>query len=463
MRSTSRPHRRFRRLLVDERGMALPVALLVTVIGFSLASVAVMASVASQRGTARDSGSKNAIASADAAANVAMLRLNRMNGALTAAYPCVGLSGNTLTAVPASADGWCPEVKAVEADGSTYAYRVMPVSSSGPTDVVATGAANGVSRRVSVSLNATTVGSVLAAAGLIGQEWISTSGNVENVKVSMGTNGNVTSSGNVQICGDVRHGVGKEWIKSGNVKQCSGYEVTEGNEILPEVSTFMPSDIATHNSDGRLEKCRNGLPEECQTDGYTVNGSPGNWSNPPLTTSPPRAPTISLSGNTVLTLGGADYWLCSLSLSGNSELIMADGAQVRIFFDTPQNCGLPSGAAQLSFSGNNVIKASGYQPAEGRYDMPGFYLLGNGSVNLSGNAGTNDLIIYGPKSAISLSGNANYKGVIAGNTLTMSGNGVFSQDPGYEPPQIGGSKLFSRASYQECGGGAAVTEPAENC
>ncbi|MGH2937986.1 MAG: hypothetical protein ACRDPE_07695 [Solirubrobacterales bacterium] len=388
-----------------------------------------------------------------------------MNGSLTAALPCVGVKNNTLTAVEVSLDGWCPEVKEMAADGATYAYRVTPMAATGPTQVVASGAANGVSRRVSVGLNAATVGSVLADEGLIGQEWISTVGNVENIKVSMGTNGNVESNGNVQICGDIRHGVGKRWITNGNVKQCAGYQETEGNETLPEVSTFMPADIATNNSDGRLEKCMSLSPKSpasCQSDGF--NGSVGQiWSKSPLTLSPPHAPSISLAGNNVLTLGGGDYWLCGLSFSGNAELIIADGAQVRVFFDTPQSCGLAAGATQISFSGNNVLKASGYQPEKGRYDMPGFYLLGNGAVNLAGNAGTNDLIIYGPKAAISLVGNANYKGAIAGNTLTMTGNGTFSQDPGFEPPQIGGSRLFARQSYQECAGGTAVSEPAENC
>lgn len=457
--------------------MALPVALLVTVIGFALATAAVLASVTSQRGTARDSGSKSAIATADGAANVAMLRLNRMNQGLSAAYPCVGVSGGLLTPVPKAENGWCPEVREIAADGSSSAYVVSPKMVGVPMEVVATGSAGGVSRRVSVSLDPTTVGSSIAGEGLIGQEWLALEGNVQNVKVSVGSNGNVYGSGNVEVCGNIRHGIGKEWVPSGNnAKQCNGYEITEGNKTLPEVSTFMPPDIATDNSDARLETCSApGVPSECQTDGYTVRGQTAPWvTQPPLRTSPPRAPTLTLASNTALTLGGEKpYWLCSLSLSGNSELIMAAGAKVQIFFDTPQNCGLSAGAPQISVTGNSLIKASGYRPTEGDFDMPGLYLLGNGSVNLAGNftgqnnnlenPTANQMIIYAPRSAISITGNANYKGVIAGNTLKMAGNGYVSQDPGFESPQIGGSTVYSRSSYQECGGGQAVSEPAENC
>lgn len=455
--------------------MALPVALLVTVIGFALATAAVLASVTAQRGTARDSGSKNAIATADGAANVAMLRLNRMNQALSTAYPCVGVSGGMLTAVPKAGNGWCPEVRETTADGSSFAYVTSPKLVGVPMEVVATGSAGGVSRRVSVSLDPTTVGSSIAGEGLIGQEWLALEGNVQNVKVSVGSNGNVYGSGNVEICGNIRHGVGKGWVPSGgNAKQCNGYEITEGNRTLPEVSTFIPPNIATENSDARLEKCVSaGVPSECQADGYTVLGKTEPWTQPPLHTAPPRAPTLTLSSNTALTLGGSKpYWLCSLSISGNSELIMAAGAKVQIFFDTPQNCGLPAGSPQISVTGNSLIKASGYRPTEGNFAMPGFYLLGNGSVNLAGNFtgqnsnpnnSTNQLIIYAPSSAITITGNANYKGVIAGNTLKMAGNGYVSQDEGFESPQIGGSTVYSRSSYQECGGGRAVSEPAENC
>lgn len=61
----------------NERGIAVPTALMALVASFAIASVAVMSTVDVQQGTKRDHDSKEAIAAADAGANIALLRLNR--------------------------------------------------------------------------------------------------------------------------------------------------------------------------------------------------------------------------------------------------------------------------------------------------------------------------------------------------------------------------------------------------
>jgi hypothetical protein len=461
----------------SERGMALPVALFATVSSLALAGAAVMATVDVQRGSKRDNGSKSAIAAADAGANVAMQRLNRYGGSLNSENPCLVLdAGEDLeaAAAPAGEPGWCAPIEG-EVGGATYSYRVSALGTScGPRDVciVSTGSTDTVDRRIELSLDEGALwkpmteqeiiqkeielnekkGSSQAEleqleqeleetveneskgggiAGLVGREGIVSSGNAQ-IKVGVATNGDLTTSGNTSVCGSIQIGVGQEWTKSGNAKQCSGYSVTEGTMTLPEVSSFMPSDIATNNSNGRLTKCSGGLPAECQTDTYN-----GSWTS----TSPlnPSKRSISLSGNTILTLGGSDYWLCSLTLSGNSKVIMAQGAHVRVFFDTPENCGTSN---QISMSGNNEITATGYQGTPGHFDMPGFYLLGSttsaSQVSLSGNASTtNEMIIYAPNSNIAVSGNAAYKGIIAGRQIAWSGNGSIEQDTGFEiPPEL---------------------------
>lgn len=466
-----------RRLVSDERGMALPTALFAMVASVGLAGAAVMSTVDVQRGFKRDSGSKSAIAAADAGANVAMMRLNHYGGSLNSEKPCLNLnSEDELEAgkAPTGEADWCAPIEG-EVGGAGYSYRVNAWGSScGPRDVciVATGTAGEVSRRIELSLDESSLligmteeerikkelelaekkgagqkeieeleeqlkqteeeeskgGGI---AGLIGREGIVSSGNAQ-IGVGVGTNGDLTTSGNTSICGSIQVGVGKKWTKSGNAKQCSGYSFTEGTMDLPPVTDFMPSDIATHNSNGRITKCTSGLPAECQQDTYN-----GTWSK----TAPfnPSNRSISLSGNTLLTLGGTDYWLCSLTLSGNSKLIMAKGAHVRIFFDTPENCGTSN---QISMSGNNEITATGYQGTPGHFDMPGFYLLGSttytSQISLSGNASTsNEMIVYAPNSYIAVSGNAAYKGIIAGRSIAWSGNGSIEWDQGFEiPPEL---------------------------
>lgn len=474
--------------------MALPVALFAMISSMALAGAAVVSSVDVQQGSKRDSHSKSAIAAADGGANVATMRLSRYANTLDSS-PCLRESGGMLVTSSPEADGWCPAI-AGAIGGATYSYRVSPAGGSDDLCgydlcIVSTGTVDGVSRRIEMTFNESTLvgdedeeedggeedtsggGSF---EGMVGREGIELSGNAD-IRVGIGTDGNVTSSGNTSICGDIRVGIGKKWTKSGNASQCKGYKFTESNLSLPPVSSFMPSNIATVNSNNRLTKCTStNNPVECQKDTYN-----GTWSS----TSPlnPINRQISLAGNTTLTVGGGDYWLCSLSLSGNSQLIMADGATVRFFFDTPEKCGLSSGAAQISLSGNNKIAATGYQPSAGKFNVPGFYLLGSPTkattVNLSGNySTTNEFVLYAPDTNVNISGNATFKGLIAGKKITMSGNGKFENDSGFElPPELQppsddegeedgeetpGVRYFTPQSYLECTGDV-VSPPNASC
>lgn len=469
--------------------MALPVALFATIASMALASAAVVASVNVQSGTKHDSGAKSAIAVADGGANVAAQRLARYATALTTTQPCLADSGGVLVA--ASAEGaWCPTISGTLGSG-TYTYRTTPLGvGCGEFDLclVATGTVGGVSRRIEMTFNESSLyddpksggtedgggSSGGSFEGMVGQDGIELSGNAD-IRVGVGTDGNIVSSGNASVCGDIRHGVGKKWTKSGNAKQCNGYKVTEGNMSLPPVTSFMPSDIATNNSNGRITKCAStNNPLNCQKDGFS-----GKWSS----TSPfnPSTRAIQVSSNDTLTVGGGDYWVCSLSMSGNSQLIMAAGAKVRFFFDTPEHCNLGNGAAQINLSGNNRIAATGYQPNAGNFDVPGFYLLGSPtratSVNLSGNySTTNEFVLYAPNTQINVSGNATFKGLLAGKRIVMSGNGKFENDSGFtlppelRPPtqteedgeQVLSERHFTPQSYVECTG-VALSVPNENC
>lgn len=467
---------RLRLLARSERGMALPVALFATVSSLALAGAAVLSTVDVQHGAKRDNGSKSAIGAADAGANVAMMRLNRHAAQLTAEKPCFKLNATTGAlepgAAPVGEPNWCAPTEG-EVGGATYSYRTSAYGVGvGAIHIVSTGTANEVSRRIQLSLTESNLwtgvpkeqlliaerelikeegGSQTAlkeieekiktaqeelkksggVAGLVGRESITASGNAD-IHVGVATNGDLTTSGNASVCGSIQVGIGKKWTHSGNASQCSGYSVTEGNMELPAVSSFMPSDIATHNSNARITTCSKGLPVGCQLDTYN-----GDWSkHPPFN---PTTRNINLAANMTLTIGGGDYWLCSISLNGNDRLIMAQGAHVRFFFDTPEHCGTSS---QINMSGNNEITATGYQGTPGHFDMPGFYLLGStthvSEVSLSGNSSTTDeFVIYGPDSYINVSGNATFKGIVAGKQIAWSGNGKLEQDKGFVvPPEL---------------------------
>ena len=497
------PHR-------GERGMALPIALFAMIASIGLASAAVMVTVDVQQGSHRDGDTKQAIAVADAGANVARLRLARYATTLATSQCLVKNKATGLLEGAATTGSWCPAVTGTVAGGS-YSYWASPAGSTCgeyKLCVVATGTAGGVTRRIEIAYSESavleetkkstegesssgetksgTTGSSGSSGfeGLIGQDSIELQGNAD-IKVGIGTNGSVTGVGNATVCGDIRHGVGKKWTTSGNAHQCSGYKVTEGNKTLPPVSSFMPSNIATSNSNYRLVKCTKTKPTPeptgCELDTYTGSRS---------STKPWNSTTrsLSVSSNDTLTVSGGDYWICSLSVSGNAQLIMSASAQVRFFFDTPEHCGLAAGSSQISLTGNARIASTN------KSVLPAFYLLGSTAmetkVSLGGNASTTDeFVVYGPNTTIEIPGNATYKGVIAGKKAIVTGNGKIEDDSNYKPPaeilptiekteptegsKSGGStssstttiaRYYSPQLYVECSGPlTAKLEPNANC
>lgn len=448
----------------NESGMAVATALVAMTVAFSFAGAAVVYSVNTQHGTVRDRGSKQAIAAADAGANLALMRMNQYSKAVSAANPCIGLSGTLLVVTKAEADGWCPSVSGT-VGSATYTYRVGPSTTAcsvSTSCVVSTGSANGVSRREEVTLGTSTVGGVLSKAGLIGQEDITLTNNV-NVRVGVGTNGNISLSNSASICGDIRRGVGKSLTFENSSSQCSGYIKYEGNETLPPVSSFIPTNIATVNSNGRLVKCTSESPAKvptgCQSDSYTKNWETSTPWNATLR-------TIEPAQNSTLTLSGGDYFICRLVLGNNSHLIMGATATVRIFFDTPENCGIKANETQIAVENNADITSSAYQTTEGKFSVPGLYVMGSTTIPtkvvFGNNAGDSQFVLYAPNTNVYLENNATFKGAIAGKTVYLSNHATVEQDEGFEPPKIGGSTLYSRQSYVECVGTTA-SPPNANC
>jgi hypothetical protein len=463
--------------------MALPVALFAMISAMALAGAAVVATTDVQNGAHRDDSSKSALAAADAGANIARVRQARYAFVLNSANPCLAMSSGKLQKGFSEVVGgqkWCPAMSGSTGEGQ-YTYRVSPVGTNCGGEelcVVSTGTVDGISRRIEVTFKRSGIAtneaehtgeelrleilntkkeeqvalvnqewekatkkkeelqkqlekaaSSLGVEGFIGRDGITISGNAD-IRVGVGTNGNIETSGSANVCGNVRYGIGKKWIKSGAAKQCPGYKVTEGNVNLPSVSSFIPSNIATVNSNNRITTCTStNVPQNCQKDGYT-----GNWkSKPPFDA---KRREINLSGNETLTVGGGDYWLCAINFSGTTQIIMAQGSRVRFFFDAPEHCN--NNYNQLNFSGNQQVSATGYQPQAGQFQMPGFYFLGNAAgtsqINLSGNSQTNEAVIYAPDSTINISGNSTWKGIIAGRRIAMSGSAVVMQDAGFQPP-----------------------------
>jgi len=431
--------------------MALPTALFAMIASMALASAAVLSSVDVQQGFSRDHSSKEAIAAADAGASVALLRLNRFQGKLTAATPCVGPAGETLL----SSAGWCPATAAESVGDATYTYRVSAYAGTGAYNVIAVGTSGTVSRRVNVGLVSYNGKNIFADEKLIGQDGIELKGGV-TVKTDIGTNGNIelnSENGKAPIlCGNLRHGLGK----SAPTPKCNG-SVEEGEKNLPAIT--LPSNISTENSNCRLAVTCPKPTEE--VDPYTTCKGKKCEAGKRTETEPwdAKHKNINIPNNSTLSMGGRDYLVCGIFVNG--ELIMAAASEIRIFVDTPEHCGLTAGATQVDFGANAIVSSTGYNAQNG-FKIPGIYVLGESKVKLSGTSGTNEVMIYAPKSEIDLGGNATYQGMMAAKKMVLHGNPTFESDANIKEPAIAFASLLARTRYVECIG-ATATPPNANC
>jgi len=417
---------------------------------FGLASVAVISTVDVQQGTNRDHASKEAIAAADAGANIAMLRLNRYAESLPAKV-CIGPSGETQ---PIGENGWCPPAPTESVGGASYHYSVSPYSPTAGIQIVSVGTASNTTRRVAVSLIPEPGKPVFEGEPLIGEEGIEFNGSSAVIETNMGTNGSITKSGNSnpKLCGNERKGYGKE----APTPSCEGV-VTEGKKVLPPV--VPPTDIATDNSNCRLANtCTNREVDTVSKENGNGGGN-GNTTNGVTFNSSGRELNITGS-STVLTMGGRNYWLCKLVVKSGT-IIVPFGSEARIFIDTPEHCELPSGAVQVEFQGNSTIKSSGFNPSQGFYEVPGIYVVGNGAVHLAGNSGADELMLYAPLSEVELKGSATWTGMIAGKKLLIGGNPTVTSNEHIKQPPLNYKALLLRTRYVECSGPA--TKPNAGC
>ena len=118
---------------------------------------------------------------------------------------------------------------------------------------------------------------------------------------------------------------------------------TRARLSLPPVNQ---GDVATNNSNGRF----------FTQDPYT-GGAP-TWN--------PTTRELSLSSNKTLTLGGSNYSFCKLTMSRNSSIFVTAGATVRLYFDSPEHCGYPSGTTQLSVNSNAGSRRPADRPPTSR-------------------------------------------------------------------------------------------------
>jgi hypothetical protein len=429
------------RSLGPQGGFALPLTLVVLVVGFMLAAVGSVAAISSIRHADRGTDSERALAVAEAGVEQALARQNKI---FTAdGYPCLveGSGGNMIPGSP-KANGWCPE-QTGSVEGGDFTYTVKPAMQADPLggleriSIVSEGAVGESTRRIALDSLASTGRPAFGQGQMIGLDDFIVDG-YGYIEATAGTNGDFYLAGDALVCGDITYGVGKSLIIDGsNAALCDGY--TSGEQQIT-LAPPDPGNVATDNDNDRF---------------FTEDTKVGNvqWD--------PDARTLKMTGGAALTLGGSNYSFCTLDMQGDSNIYIADGATVRIWFDSPENCGLPDGVEQLSLTGNAEISTTSGDPVDA-----GLIFVGSAdmetTVKLAGDGKANELMIYAPRSDVLISGEGNYRGAVAGKTLTTTGDGDLIGDDSVLGFEIGVQTAYARERFIECVG-ELTNSPYEGC
>jgi hypothetical protein len=427
--------RRVRELVRSESGIAMPTVLMVTIAAFALGSVAAVASISAQRGSVRDYDAKLALAAADAGAERALYRHNKIVASAEdpVETPCLALVNGALQPVALDPPdlGWCPEVSGTVGT-ATYRYRVRPIVASGELsslDVVSIGTSDEISRRIEITANAES-GNAFGAWTVIGDEFIDMDSNAV-IEGSAATNGSFFLLSNTGICGQTQHGPNGGFNGTNN---CPGHPPpTSGSVNLAPVDQ---GNVATVNSNGRF---------------FAPQANPGDVRTGVVQWDASTR-TLTMDSDSTLTLGGTNYSFCKIVMKSNSSLIIPAGADVRVYFDSPENCNQPSGTFQMDLDSNTEITVTSGAPAAAAFLFVGSDTLQT-FIRLNSNATTcSEFVVYAPRSELIMDSNSTFCGAVAANSITMDSNAHIVPPPGGVDFTLPVPLHFESTRYVECTG-----------
>lgn len=446
-----------KRRLGHESGFAVPTVLFVVLAAFAVVSVGSLTTIRAQSGVVRDQDTKSAFAASDAGANQALLHYNRIATTPDASCLVPGAGGVLVAQQPAgwvAGTSWCPAVSGSVADGTfaygSFTYQARP-GTTGGLEIVSTGDADGVSRRI--ELTAKPGGDhPFSSFGVMAQDGIDLDSNAQ-IYGNVGTNGSITTSGTPNSyvdCSSAQVGI------NGTADDGVLCPSTQGTLTLPPV---LQGDAATNNDNARITSGADVVSRHKQAcwDGSEGRG-PGMWDGPSCV-GDGGGPRRLIFKNATITLGGSKYSFCKLVLDGNSELLVANGATVQIFFDSPEACGLSSGEAQLELRSNSRITSTSGQPVNlqllfvGSTSTPPLQstILLNSNTQVSNTNCEQNFVLYAPLHDIDLDSNSGYCGAIAGKSLHLDSNAAIQSDPNAGNFVLPGGVPYVADRYVECG------------
>lgn len=448
--------------LAGERAIALPIALAVLASVAGLATVAARAAVVTQHQAHRDTSTKRAIQAALSGLNAAAYRTNLLQ---PGTQQCVVRNGATgaLGLATVQADGWCSPETETLSDGAAFSMRVSSatsISGGGGQDllerkVISTGTTNGVTRRTEMVMRAAVAPeSFPLDYALVSKSNLIVS-NVARSEGGVASNGDITIDNNGHVCGNATPGPGKTVTLANNGTMCT----PSSTSPAPVAFNFPPVDqgsAATVNDNARITGAKAGTGTPRDTCSLCGNIS---WN--------PSTRVLQAGNNTTLTLTGDVYSFCSLTIGNNATLRIAPrSTPLRIYIDSPENCGGGADMGSVTVSNNGLIQNMNASPATLQ-----LYLLGSTSINTtvtianngSTSAGTS-LFVYAPNSLATLANNSYMTGSVIAKTIAFAENATIVYDASVKSLASGSTiPIYTQETYKECASVPSGTAPDSGC
>jgi hypothetical protein len=295
--------------------------------------------------------------------------------------------------------------------------------------IVSTGTVNGTSRRVLVRTSAALGAPLFPKNFAVVSANSVTFPNSVRITGDLGSNGNITLQNTTRVCGNAVPGPGppaKRVTLQQSASICAGYSTAAA--LLPFV--FAPVRPPSLASIDNARICAAGASSDPCT-----NTSDIQWN--------PTTRVLKMVGSGTVTLSGDTYSFCRIELSQSAMIRIAARsgtvAPLRIYMDSPENCGGAAGMGSVQITQTAGIVNLNSSPAT-------FVMLLTGSATnatsaqfgQSGGGGTQVTVgVYAPYSTVNLEQSAQVLGEVAEDTLLVYRRGDYlectSQPTGTTP------------------------------
>lgn len=471
------------RVLRDESGIALPVALgvLVVVSVLSASVFAVSLRLSDTSTASRDA--KRALAAADAGLEAAVFEMNKLglqetSKCFTTVAVAPGSGTDPVTGTTPAA-GECAGASGDIGNGASYTYYVTPALEDGDmcaglpvhyTDsagkvtvtqrcVTSVGQANGQRRRVQARVASYIGAQLFPVGGILALNGIKTK-NTAIVGGVLGSNGQIELGNNSEVSGGVELGSVSTPLPTGG----NGTDYGEVNYRSDADGAFVlaPVDMGNTASVNDNLRLTNGQDTGSKV---TYNHATRN---------------LTVDNNGSVTLGGGTYNFCKITLGNGALVKVAQGAIVRLFLDSPDRTGsgcIPAGmtAAQAraaGWGGMSLGQGSNFTYDFGHAIHFQLYLYGynDGShtVNFY-NANTMNVAIYAPQSNLIWNNQGAVTGGISASTVEFKNTASFTwagEDSEFSLGELRTDtvSVYYRMAWTECQRTrTATTDPESGC